>query len=180
MPPFVLGRLEGLLDLDPREQFRGEDVEVEGAVARALATAVLGESTLPSTSMPFSCTRAKSGPRPRSEMRRPSPASRLICHARQALQRFGQVQFRELRHVFGDDRVGDDGGILLQRAGHAQRLAEAVHDDGVDGVRARIGRRVGGGRDIGGPDLGGMSGAAENGQGDDGRRGAHGQRLLGG
>ncbi len=53
-------------------------------------------------------------------------------HARQALQRFGQVQFREFRDVLGDDHILLDDSILLDVARVAQRLRVAGDDHRFD------------------------------------------------
>jgi hypothetical protein len=58
------------------------------------------------------------------------------------LQRFGQVQFRELRHVFGDDRVLLDDRIPLDGARFDQRLPVAGDDHLAD---HRTGGRLTGG-----------------------------------
>jgi hypothetical protein len=73
-------------------------------------------------SIPLMRTRVNCGPRPRTEIWRPSPASRAIDDARHTLQRFGEVQIRKISDVFSHDHVDRADLALLG----VERLVEAA------------------------------------------------------
>src|SRR6185436_13204813 len=65
----------------------------------------------------------------------------LDLHAWNALQRFGEVEVRELADVLGVDRIGERDVFALRRDRVLQRGAEAGDHDFLDILAGRIGRR---------------------------------------
>ena len=167
----LLGR-ERFAHLDLGEQLGGEDVEVERPVARGLASAVHRRVDI---AQHFHAVQLHAG-EVGTQAPQADPAALAAFavdgHARQALQRFRQVEVGELGHVLGDDRVDDDGAVLLGQARRAQRLAEALDDDLIDRVGVGIGGR-GRRSNVGGLNRSGEQDRRENASG-----GAHHERLL--
>ena len=128
-PAFLLGRLKGFLDFDLGEQFRSEDVEIERAVARTLAAAVLRRIDVAQHfhAVELHAREIRAKPAQRDPPTLTGFARDL--HAWQALERLGEVEFGEFGDVVGDDHILLDHGVTLDPARVAQRFAVASHDD---------------------------------------------------
>ena len=88
-----------MLKSNPRSRFVPPELSVPPAVV--------------SPSMPFKRMRVKAGPRPRTVMLRPSPASRAIETPGIRCSDSAEIEIREVRDVLGHDAVD---GTRLARA----------------------------------------------------------------
>ncbi len=127
------------MDDEAAEQFRGEDVEVERAVA-------VGGGAVGAGGDRFETVHADAGELGAQTAHGDGAAFTAVAldrDAGDALERLGKVLIGELGHVLGDDGVhcADRAALDIERG--FQRLAEAGDDDLLLGIAVRRGDLIG-------------------------------------
>eukprot|EP01137_Pigoraptor_chileana_P022768 Opistho-2@88051 len=134
---FVEFGRRGLVDDDRAEQLRGEDVEVERAVAVRRGAVGRGRDGFEPVDPDAGELRAE----PAHGDAAAFAAIALDRDAGNALQRFGEVLVGEFGDIFGDDRVDRGDRLALHVERGTERGAEAGDDDLVSARHRFIGGR---------------------------------------
>ena len=134
---FQRGRRRALRQIEPGEQFRREEVQVDFAIGAAAVGAAVGRDLqLRSVQQHAGEARPQAADR---DLRTFAVNVAVQAHARHAIERFGKVGRGQLADILGKDGVAERHRILLGVGSALQRPADAGHDDVGDFILRRGG-----------------------------------------